>query len=43
MKFEGNRPPGKPCHRWEGKQIGWKGPVVVIQLRTGKTGGLFWT
>ena len=27
MKFEGNRPPGKPMHRWEGKQIRWEGPV----------------
>jgi hypothetical protein len=41
MEFEGNRPPGKPWHRWEGKQIGWEGPFGAIQLRTGKTGGLF--
>lgn len=41
MKFEGNRPHGKPWHRWEVKQMGWEGPVGVIQLRTGKTSGLF--
>jgi hypothetical protein len=42
MTFEGCRPHGKPWHRWEGKQLGWEGPVGVIHLQIGETGGLVW-
>jgi len=42
MKLEGNRPPGKPWHRWEVKQIGGGGGLIGVKKpRTDESCGLF--